>query len=127
YIGLDRVAVLQAVETAARLYRAVEVGRRKHETWQAERIGRVGLLRRNHAAARPLVAARRAGEGYGAHDAVAIHARRPPIEIESTVGLPTRRLQRRLHRGVRGEVFAWIRVIVTIGGHERGGQTDESN
>ena len=71
-VGVHGIACLQAEEAAARLRRGVEVRGGQRQPRQAERVGRVGLLRRDHAAARPLVAAVVARERHRAHDAVAV-------------------------------------------------------
>ena len=94
--GVDRIAVLQAVQRAAGLHRRPQVGGGQRQPRQAERVRRVRLLRRDHAAARPLRAAVVAGERHRAHHAVAIDDRAPHVEIEAAVGLRTRHLERLL-------------------------------
>ena len=64
------------------------------ETWQAERICRVSLLRGDDATPWPLIAAAAAREHDGAHDAVAIDDGGPHLQTETTVVLPLRSNQR---------------------------------
>ena len=56
------IAFLEAEETGTKLDGAVDIRGRQRETLQAERVGRIGLLGRNDAAARPLVVSVTAGE-----------------------------------------------------------------
>src|SRR6185437_599612 len=69
HLGVDRVAVLQSIERAAWLHGAVEIRGRERESGEAEGVGRIRLLRRDHAASRPLIAPAETGEGNGAHNA----------------------------------------------------------
>src|SRR4051794_33755381 len=54
---INRIALLQTEQAASWLNSRVQVGRREGEFRKAERIGRIRLLRRDDAAARPLIAA----------------------------------------------------------------------
>ena len=65
---------------------------------QAERVGGVRLLCRDHPAARPLIAAVVAGERHRADHAVAIDDRAPHVEVESAVRLIPRRDERRFQQ-----------------------------
>jgi hypothetical protein len=92
----NRVAVLQSVQAAARLRCRVQIGRRKREAVKAERVRRIGFLRRNHAAPWPLSAAVRAGKSYRADDAVAVDDRGPHLEVKAARLFGDRGDQRRL-------------------------------
>ena len=70
----------------------IQIGRRQRQPWQTERIRGVGLLRGNHAAARPLIAAIVPGERDGTHP-VAVDDARPHVEAEPPFGCPLRRDQ----------------------------------
>src|SRR6476646_483035 len=76
---VDGIALLQAEETSAGLHGGVEIRRRERKAGQAERIRGICLLGRDDAAAWPLIAAVAAGEGYGAHDTVAIDDSGPHV------------------------------------------------
>jgi catechol 2,3-dioxygenase-like lactoylglutathione lyase family enzyme len=83
---IDRIAFLQPEQGSAGLHRGPEIGAREGETRQAERVCGVRLLRRDHAAARPLRPAVGARERHRADDAVAVDDAAPHVEIESTIG-----------------------------------------
>jgi len=104
-VDIDRIAFLQTEETAARLNCAVEIGGRQRETGEAERVRRVGLLRGDDAAPRPLVTAVGARECDRTHDPVTVDHGRPHVQVEPAIGGSTRRrkllLQRCLIRQVR--------------------------
>ena len=106
--------MLEAEKAASRLHSGVQVGRRQGQTGEAKRVRGVGLLRGNDAAARPLVAAVRAGEGDRAYDAVAIHDGRPHVEIESSVCLRASLDQSRSQHGLRRQIAAGGGLIAVL-------------
>ena len=96
--SVNGVAVLQAVETAARLHRGEQVGSRQGEPVcpeqatgrraafaEAEAIGRVRLLGRNDTTVQPLVDELAARKGNSTHGAVIGHQCAPHIESQTTV------------------------------------------
>src|SRR5215831_627229 len=95
--GVDGVAVLQAVEAAARLHRSEQVGSRQGEAARkkacprraafakAEGIGRVRLLSRNNTAPKPLVDELSAREGNGTHGTVIGNQCAPHVEAKAAV------------------------------------------
>jgi len=123
FIGVPRVhriAVLQAVERTAGLDCRIDIRRRERQVRQAERIGRIRLLRGDDAAARPLIAAIIAGEGHGANFPVAIHDRGPHVQAEAGIcfanDLPELGLKLRMRRQVfaRGP-FALAAMFIVRG------------
>src|SRR5215211_965441 len=97
-LGVNGIAVLQAVEAAARLHRREEIGCRQGEAsapnnacrrgavfTQAEGIGRVRLLSRNNPAAQPLVDKPVARKGNGADRTVSSNQRPPHIKSKTAV------------------------------------------
>ncbi len=100
--GIHGIAVLQAVQAAARLNRRVQIGGGKRESRQAEGVGGVGLLCRDHAATGPLRAAIRTGEGNRTDDAVPVDHGAPHVEVKATVRLRPGVFQCDLELAVRG-------------------------
>src|SRR4029077_1972875 len=94
HVGVDGIAGLETEEAAARLYRAEEIRGRQREPGQAEGVRGVRLLRGDHAAAGPLIAAIAARERDRAHDAVAVDNGRPHVEVEAAVCGGARRGER---------------------------------
>src|SRR5687767_2818458 len=82
---VDRIALLEAEKTAARLHGGIKVRRRQGETRQAERVRRIGLLRRNYPTPWPLIASIVARKCDGADNAVAAHDRAPHVKTKAGV------------------------------------------
>lgn len=111
--------MLQSVERNAGLNCGEHVGGRQCEPGQAERIGGAGLLRWNHAAARPLVATVIAGECDRADHAIAIDDGRPHVEVESTVGLVSSGDQSGFEGRMARQFAAFARVASVSNGRLR--------
>jgi len=95
---IDRVAELKPVQAAPRLDCRENIRGRERQSWQAEGISGIGLLRRNHTASRPLIATVIARERHHADHTVTVDDRRPHIQPEAAVLVRLCRLQRRRHR-----------------------------
>jgi len=104
--GVDRIAELQTVEAAAVLRSGIKVRGGQGEARNAEGIRRVGFLRRDHAAARPLVAAAGSAECDSADISVAIDYGCPHVESQTAVLLFLDRRQGGLQIGVTWHLAA---------------------
>lgn len=126
--GVDRVALLKPEQAPSGLHGRVEIGRRQCQPGQAERVGGVGLLRRDHAAAWPLITAADASKRHRADDAVAVDDRAPHLQPEPTIGLCLCRIQGGFEGGVRRQAVARVAVAVAIpiavGAGSRGGEPE---
>src|SRR6185295_14744387 len=110
-LGGGGVVVLEAVERAAGLHGRIDIRGRERKPRQAERVGRVRLLRGDHAAARPLAATVRTRERHGAHDAIAIHDGAPHVEIETAVAGVARGSERGFERIVARQAGAGAEAV----------------
>jgi len=82
YLGVYGIAMLEAVQAAAGLDGRKQLRTGKGKCRQAESVGGVRLLRRDRAAAGPLVAALVAGKDYCLNNAVAVY--KPPFSSVTT-------------------------------------------
>src|SRR5712692_5110643 len=121
---VDRIGLLQPEQTPAWLGGCVEIGGRESERRQAERVGRVCLLGRDHAAAGPLVAFLGPGVSHRHDHTGPIDNRRPHVQGKATIA--GRRVahcgrERRLELverddGGRGEAGRRRNVVAAAGG-----------
>src|SRR4026209_475381 len=85
-VDIDRIAFLKTEEAASWLHGGVEIRGREREAGKAECVRRVGLLRRNHATARPLITATISCECDRADDTIAVDDGCPQVESEPAIG-----------------------------------------
>ena len=104
---IDRIALLQTKQAPARLNRRIQVGRALGKAREAECVGGIGFLRRDHPAAGPLVTPVLAAEHHVYHLAVPIQNGSPHLEPQAAVLL----LQDSAELAAKGVVIALMRGL----------------
>jgi len=99
--------ILQTKQAPARLNRRIQVGRALGKAREAECVGGIGFLRRDHPAAGPLVTPVLAAEHHVYHLAVPIQNGSPHLEPQAAVLL----LQDSAELAAKGVVIALMRGL----------------